>query len=44
MLPRPPLESVDMFEETTYDSPYRLSQEGAGYNTQMAFAMSVSEV
>ena len=41
---RPRLTSPDMFADSSYESPYAASQGGAGYATQLAFALSVSEV
>ena len=35
--------SRDMFEESVYVEPYRLSQVGAGVATQTALALSISE-
>ena len=40
---RPRLTSPDMFADSSCaESPYQASQGGAGYNTQLAFALSVS--
>ena len=46
---RPRVSSPDMFADSpstscSNDFPYQASQGGAGYGTQLAFALSVSEV